>query len=317
MVGVQPVVLALRMEFLMTKINLSLPGLYQLYFLNRVFIETLEQHPERLNEDVKIDSVYGTPSCKWNGGRAIDRNDLDNLNEEKFLEIINFYNKRNIRIRLTFTNLLVNEELLDDPKGNRILQLVFENTTTADVNVGTTLLKEYIENKYPGHFNFVYSTTLRIKNVDEINEITKKDMIVPDYSINNNFEILERLSNPDKIELLANESCVENCPVRKRHYLSTSKFNIGETDEIMSCRFFIHENYYETVHNRKHYISLQKIRDEYLPLGFSNFKINGRGQYFLNALEGYLEYLIKPEYINLMRYDVTRSIVENGRYLEV
>ena len=44
------------------------------------------------------------------------------------------------------------------------------------------------------------------------------------------------------------------------------------------------------------FISVQDIRDIYLPMGFSNFKIEGRGLGSAMILEFLLYYMTKPEY---------------------
>ena len=44
------------------------------------------------------------------------------------------------------------------------------------------------------------------------------------------------------------------------------------------------------------FIGINDIRDIYLPMGFSNFKIEGRGLGSALILEFLLYYMIKPEY---------------------
>ena len=44
------------------------------------------------------------------------------------------------------------------------------------------------------------------------------------------------------------------------------------------------------------FIGAQDIRDIYLPMGFSNFKIEGRGLGSAMILEFLLYYMTKPEY---------------------
>jgi hypothetical protein len=44
------------------------------------------------------------------------------------------------------------------------------------------------------------------------------------------------------------------------------------------------------------FIGIQDIQEKYLPMGFSNFKIEGRGLGSAIILEFLLYYLTKPEY---------------------
>ena len=52
------------------------------------------------------------------------------------------------------------------------------------------------------------------------------------------------------------------------------------------------------------YISLERIRNEYLNKGFSKFKISGRQSDPRTVIEHYVEYLIKPEYQDEIRLDL-------------
>ena len=47
---------------------------------------------------------------------------------------------------------------------------------------------------------------------------------------------------------------------------------------------------------RNHYVSIDDIRNTYLPLGINKFKIGGRHDSKVNLIENYVNYLVKPEY---------------------
>ena len=48
--------------------------------------------------------------------------------------------------------------------------------------------------------------------------------------------------------------------------------------------------------NKSVFIGVDDIKNTYLPMGFSNFKIEGRGLGSVMILEFLLYYMIKPEY---------------------
>ena len=52
------------------------------------------------------------------------------------------------------------------------------------------------------------------------------------------------------------------------------------------------------------FISVDDIRNTYMPMGFSNFKIEGRGLGSALVLEFLLYYMIKPEYQIHVREDI-------------
>ena len=52
---------------------------------------------------------------------------------------------------------------------------------------------------------------------------------------------------------------------------------------------------------RDHYVSIDDIRDVYLPLGINKFKISGRSDHPVNIIENYVNYFVKPEYRDTVR----------------
>lgn len=52
------------------------------------------------------------------------------------------------------------------------------------------------------------------------------------------------------------------------------------------------------------FIGVEAVRDTYLPLGFSNFKIEGRGLGSALLLEFLLHYMTKPEYHLALREEL-------------
>ena len=59
-----------------------------------------------------------------------------------------------------------------------------------------------------------------MKELDAINEELDKDyqLVVLDYNMNNQFELLEKIKRKDKCEILVNACCIPNCPRRAEHY---------------------------------------------------------------------------------------------------
>lgn len=281
-------------------IEYSIPGIFfNNGTLTVALIELIKNKPNRFYDDFKITSVYGCPPIIWNGGRVLRGTvKLDDLKE-----MIKYYNSNNISVRWTFTNQLLEEKHLDDRYGNKILELTKENETHQnDVNIASEKLKKYIEEKYP-EMKIVYSTTLCIKDIDALNKISKRYIIVPDYTINNDFEKLKQLEHPENIEILVNDTCRDNCPLRHKHYIEHSKSNLNMT-EGMPCQFLGEANYILLRNTLKHHVKLEDIKNKYLPLGINKFKLAGRsssGQFFVESI---LEYMVKPEFKDEIRWDL-------------
>ena len=124
--------------------------------------------------------------------------------------------------------------------------------------------------------------------------------VVPDFRLNKDFEKLNTLTNAqkDKVEFLCNECCWFDCTDRKKCYENVSRKNLGESCEDHHCTAPGGNEGYRLskAMTNPGFISAQDIRNIYLPMGFSNFKIEGRGLGSALILEFLLFFLTKPEY---------------------
>ena len=101
----------------------------------------------------------------------------------------------------------------------------------------------------------------------------------------------------DKVEFLCNECCWFGCKDRKRCYEDVSRKNLGEVSEHRCSAPDSQEGYrFSKAMENPGYIGPEDIRNTYLPMGFSNFKLEGRGLGSAVVLEFLLHYLVKPEY---------------------
>jgi hypothetical protein len=56
------------------KIGFAIPGLYENFKINKIFIDFKKNYPECFYEDIKIDAVFGNfQFCIWDGGRIFDK----------------------------------------------------------------------------------------------------------------------------------------------------------------------------------------------------------------------------------------------------
>lgn len=124
--------------------------------------------------------------------------------------------------------------------------------------------------------------------------------VVPDFRLNKAFSELDALPQTlkDKVEFLCNECCWVGCTDRKRCYENVSRKNLGEPCPDHRCAApKAAEGYrFSKAMASPSFIGVEDIRDCYLPMGFSQFKIEGRGLGSALILEFLLHYLTKPEY---------------------
>lgn len=278
-----------------------LPGLFEFYELYRVFLPIYREHREFFYDWCDIGSIYGAPEdCIWGGGRT----SFGNQSPEKVLELVQEYD---ISARLTFSNSLLRTEHLSDRKCNELCDLFGENEDKKNgVIIHSDLLLDYLKKNYKG-FYFVSSTTKVITDFEKFqNEVDRDEFqyVVPDFRLNKDFDKLNNLSEKqkDKVEFLCNECCSPDCKVRKLCYENVSRKNLGEECPEYHCTSLddgVGYSFSRAMTNPT-FISINDIKNIYLPMGFSNFKIEGRGLGSALILEFLIYYMTKPEYqINL------------------
>lgn len=274
-----------------------LPGLFEFYGLYRVFLPLFYEHRDYFYEWCDIGSVYGAPeNCIWGGGRIEE----GTQNPKDVLALLKEYG---ISGRLTFSNSLLSGKHLSDSRCNAICRMFEESDGPENgVIVHSELLLDYLRRTYPGLY-FVSSTTKVLTEFPELlKELNREEFryVVPDFRLNKKFKEWNTLSSAekDKVEFLCNECCSFGCKDRKACYESVSRLNLGERGEEHKCSAPDAEEGYVFSKAMKNpgFLSTEEIREEYLPMGFSNFKIEGRGLGSALIFEFLLYYMTKPEH---------------------
>ena len=274
-----------------------LPGLFEFYELYRVFLPLFREHREYFYGWCDIGSIYGAPAdCLWGGGRA-------GFGEASPRDVLALMQEYGISARLTFSNSLLREEHLSDRKCNALCRLFAESGGVQNgVIVHSDLLLEYLAQRWPGLY-FVSSTTKVLTDFREFkSELDRADFryVVPDFRLNRQFDALSALTQAqkDKVEFLCNECCWFGCTDRKRCYETVSRMNLGEVCPEHRCAAPDADGGYRFSKAMKNpgFIGVRDIEDIYLPMGFSQFKIEGRSLGSALVLEFLLHYMTRPEY---------------------
>ena len=273
-----------------------LPGLFEFYELYRVFLPLFREHREYFYDWCEIGSIYGAPAdCIWGGGRT-------GFGDQDPRDVLALMREYGISARLTFSNSLLREEHLADRRCNSVCSLFAEEEIPEGVIVHSDLLLDYLRQRYPNLY-FVSSTTKVLTAFDDLrSELAREEFryVVPDFRLNREFELLRSLSEAEKgkVEFLCNECCSVNCRDRRRCYENVSRKNLGEECRDHRCSSPEgREGYrFSRAMENPAFIGIRDIREVYLPMGFSNFKIEGRGLGSAMILEFLLYYMTKTEY---------------------
>jgi len=272
-----------------------LPGLFEFYDFYREFLPLFYEKRDLFYEWADIASIYDAPAdCLWGGGRI-------GFGDNNAREVFSLLEKYHISARLTFSNSLLCEEHLSDRKCNTLCRLAEKTATKSGVIVHSDLLSDYLQENYPGLY-LVSSTTKVITDENEFRkELGKSEFsyVVPDFRLNRSYEFLGSLSQQekDKTEFLCNECCDIDCRDRQACYENVSRKALGEDCAEHICRNAKQNGYrFSSAMKNPAFISADDIKNLYLPMGFSNFKIEGRSLGSALILEFLLHYLTKPEH---------------------
>ncbi|MCR5120912.1 MAG: hypothetical protein K6B74_00670 [Ruminococcus sp.] len=311
------------------RVRFHLPDFAGRFRFNLVFAEMLKRCPQYFRDGVEIASVYGCfPPSLWNGGRM-----QGGYCDKEFIRtVISTFNDRGIPLRFTFTNPMIEKKHLYDVFCNMVMEMADNGLNEAIVF--SPLLEDYIRQKYP-NYKLTSSTCKRITDPEAMYSEVEKDyhIVVLDYDLNNKFDILEKIPDKEKCEILVNACCEPGCKRRSEHYRLIGLHQIEYAEYI---RKHPNSDYTDDDFMKKHpemkqfakcpsvgrtvfdiqqlstHISPDDIWNKYVPMGFSQFKIEGRTYETLNLLEHYMYYMIKPEFKDIARFTFLRQLRANG-----
>ena len=311
------------------KVKFHLPDFAGMGKFNLVFAAMLKNSPEFFREGVEIASVFGVfPPSLWNGGRF--QGDVCNKNFVK--AVVSAFNKEGIPLRFTFTNPMIEKKHLSDEFCNMVMHLADNGMN--ECIVVSPILEDYIRTNYP-NFKLTSSTCKRITDIEALKDELEKDysLVVLDYDLNNKFDILEKIPHKEKCEILVNACCNPNCEHRSHHYqtlgleqiayanhvrkypnapFDSDKFTAEHPDSQFEfdCQC-VHRSLFDVMKLSTH-ITPDDIWNKYVPMGFNQFKIEGRTLDLFNLTEHYMYYMVKPECRDRARMIFYRNLWTNG-----
>lgn len=276
-----------------------LPGLFELYEFYERFLPLYSSHRDYFYDWCEIGSLYGAPSdCLWSGGR------LGGGNTDPH-RVLNLAKEYGLSARLTFSNSLLREEHLHDLKCNSLCEMLSESAKEGGrengVIVHSDLLLSYLREKFPDLY-YVSSTTKVLSDFAAFKaELNRGEFryVVADFRLNTAFEPLESLSSvqKSKVEFLCNEGCWYGCTQRRECYASVSREALGLAPDHVCHAPQSEEDYvFSRAMESPGFIGPKAIKETYLPMGFTNFKLEGRNLGSALVLEFLLYYMTKPEY---------------------
>lgn len=285
-----------------------LPGLFEFDALYRAFLPLYRAHRAYFYDWCEIGSIYGAPAdCIWGGGRM----GAEDCRPKETLALLRDHG---ISARLTFSNSLLREEHLRDRRCNELCRMLEAAEGMHNgVIVHSERLTQYLRRVYPGLY-LVSSTTKVLTDFHQFRqELAREEFqyVVADFRLNRALSRLAELppQQKAKVELLCNECCWFGCRDRKQCYEAVSRAVLGECGPEHHCRApNAGAGYrFSSAMENPGFIGAGDVANTYLPMGISQFKVEGRGLGSALVLEFLLYYLTRPEYQLKVREEIYLS----------
>ena len=294
-------------------------GAFESFDFIHLFFIYVKDFPWMMKDNAIIDSVFGSPTCIWNGGRTLAN---VHYNKQQLQNIHDSYADLGVKVRFIFTNPFLNEHDLYDRYCNLIMD-IFQDMSP-EVVVNSLPLEEYLRRKYPTA-SFVSSTTKRLRSSEaQLMEFSHDyKYICLDYDYNYNFDFLDSIQDKERgrVEILINSICPKGCNVRVLHqdFSAKRQLEYDSDDDCDESEPFVKDcplrKRSSTISPSKHgytkdylsgtnYIFPQDL-DNYLDKGYCHFKIQGRELTISQMFAEFFPYLIRPEF-----YPMAISIID-------
>lgn len=280
------------------KIGFAIPGMYENFKANKIFLDLMKQYPEAFQENIKIDAFFGNfQFCIWDGGRIFSS--YSHATFDQIKEIQEFYNiKHNIPIRFIYTNTQIEKKHLYDRFSNLVTEYC-ENELN-EIVVNSQVLEDYLRDRFP-KYKFISSTTKCLKDKNLASEELNKNYfkVCLDYNLNHNFDYLKSLTDEQKqkVEFLINPICGANCLNRQKHYKLNSIYSLtyGKPYRLDFCNIQTN-TLYPLDKKKRNEIPPEDIFGLYKDMGFYSYKIEGRTFGPIEHLGNLVRYMVKQEY---------------------
>lgn len=298
---------------LFDNVDYNIPGLFIFSELIYKYVETVKN---KFNLDLPIRTVYGAPSIKWNGGRLLFNHPISKKEiEEELIKPIDY----KIVPLLSFSNLYISKEDLNDEIGNYILGIL--NEIKGEVIVSSPILEMYIRELYPNmpvHVSVICTAFEENRSAAYYNSLScKYSTYVVNPDDNFNIELLKALPKSNA-EILINERCKLNCDMRKHHYESISREqnalsqNKYKDEHFLNTCSMIPENKQLNCNKNNISCSMSEIK-KILSLGFKNIKIQGRLDNLYSVFFDIMRYTLEndvafPNLYPIFNYEIEKYI---------
>jgi collagenase-like PrtC family protease len=276
----------------MLDLNYALPDFTAGLKMNLSLIESWRNDPAMFRDGVRFDCVYDCfPRCKANGGRHYLGLQYP---PERMHATFAALNDAGVKARLTFTNMFIDAQTLkDDAYIRKILDVA--SHYDVEIIVYSDDVADYLRQNYP--FKLVLSTTREITDIEALNDALERfDYVVLNYNLNKDYDFIAQIAHPERLEVMVNELCAPNCPVRKQHYEHESRDQLNGESTLFRGECRRPKAELADLFSGPIVLSHEEVIRLRADYGIRHFKIVGRNRKREKLVDVLLYYLVKPEH---------------------
>ncbi len=270
----------------------TLPNFYSNTKIINLFYNIHRNFPEYFKEDLVFSFATGNfTGCYWNGG--YNNNNNKAALYEDFVKLVDLIS---IPIRFNCANIFLEKKDFFDTMSNTILFL--NENGSNEIEISNLELYYFLKERYP-NYNYIFSKEADLlcpltENI--INLICEKNFFrliqIPENKALD-IDFLKKIKQKNKIELPIISTCNIGCLNKNNCQLSEHKnqYNYSIKNNYKLC------NHNKGCHKNNPLITIEDIKEKYLPLGINHF-------YFPDIISDkkddlivfLIDYFIKQEY---------------------
>lgn len=292
------------------KVNVIISDFFDCFEYNQFLIRMFEEERHKFYDDISIVGLFGCFETIFDG-----RNDFYAVSGVKYINTIyEFCRQNNLTVYLTYSNPFIDKVLVKEHAGNQYLKLAGD--CDYKVVLASPTLEEHLIDNGIDNEKIVYDQEMVLNyHKYDINLLSENNCVLLSPEYNCDLDYIRNIKRKENIILYAQDPCLDNCPLKPVCLKNRIDYHLKLTNQIEKCPYgVLTENYYRTVCSRNKYIDRKKVEEVYLPLGINTFVIGNQNTTIDGKLEGYIDFLIKPEYkvdarMELMNMETEKDII--------
>jgi collagenase-like PrtC family protease len=269
----------------------------------------------KFQHNLPIQNLYGSPSdAVWNGGRNLENAEIWRFFEGDIERYFRYASELlDTNLFLTFSNHLAGDYLNDEVSNLVLNNLIALKDKNNGVIISDDRLLDYIKgitDNITTKASILKSTVenpLR-RSVEYYNELLARyDILCLHPDDNQNLELISKLDDVSRVEILVDERCTADCRVRDKHYTYLNESNVphmkGEAMEkesnLLKKQCLKNRYVNDPVKNFKSTLAVLKHGEieQLYNIGIRKFKTSGRGDYIMEtmAINKFLDMAVADE----------------------